>query len=141
MGHDGTMTGPVTSALVAEATKKAAVVWLSIGGAPAYVVWCVPIADALYVVTGPGEQAAPGLADATVVDVTARGDHGGSIASWSATVQRVDPGSDEWHEIALTVAGKRLNASGSADDLVATWARDDVLVRLVPDETSDTAGA
>jgi hypothetical protein len=129
MGHDGTMTGPVTSALVAEATKKAAVVWR------------VPIADALYVVTGPGEQAAPGLADATVVDVTARGDHGGSIASWSATVQRVDPASDEWHEIALTVAGKRLNASGSADDLVATWARDDVLVRLVPDETSDTAGA
>ncbi len=29
------MTGPVTSALVAEATKKAAVVWLSIDGAPA----------------------------------------------------------------------------------------------------------
>lgn len=135
------MTGPVTSALVAEATKKAAVVWLSIDDAPAYVVWCVPIADALYVVAGPGEQAAPGLADATVVDVTARGDHGGSIATWSATAQRVDPGSDDWHAVALTVAGKRLNASGSTDDLVATWARDDVLVRLVPDESSDTAGA
>lgn len=126
------MTGPVTSALVAEATKKAAVVWLSIEGAPAYVVWCVPIADALYVVAGPGEQAAPGLAEATVVEVTARGDHGGTIASWSATVQRVDPGSDDWTAVALTVAGKRLNATAPADDLVATWARDDVLVRLVP---------
>jgi hypothetical protein len=137
------MTGPVTSALVAEATKKAAVVWLSIDGTPAYIVWCVPIADALYVVAGPGEQTAPGLADATVVDVTARGDHGGSIATWSATVQRVDPGSDDWQTVALTVAGKRLNATGSADNLVAKWARDDVLVRLVPDEASnpDEAGS
>jgi len=135
------MTGPVTSALVAEATKKAAVVWLSIDGAPAYVVWCVPITDALYVVAGPGEQAAPGLADATVVDVTARGDHGGSIVTWSATVERVDPGSDDWNAIALTVAGKRLNATRSAEGLVATWARDDVLLRLVPDEASDNAGA
>jgi len=39
------------------------------------------------------------------------------------------------------VAGKRLNATGSADDLVARWARDAVLVRLVPDVTSDKAGA
>jgi hypothetical protein len=135
------MTGPVTSALVAEATKKAAVVWLSVDGAPAYVVWCVPIADALYVVAGPGEQAAPGLADATVVDVTARGDHGGSIVTWSATVQPIEPGSDDWNAVAVTVAGKRLNATGSADDLVARWARDAVLVRLVPDVTSDKAGA
>ncbi len=135
------MTSPVTSALVAEATKKAAVVWLSIDGAPAYVVWCVPIADALYVVAGPGEQAAPGLADATVVDVTARGDHGGSIVTWTATAERVDPGSDDWNAIALTVAGKRLNATRSAEDLVATWARDNALVRLVPDAASDNAGA
>ena len=131
------MTSPVTSALVAEATKKAAVVWLSIGGAPAYVVWCVPIADAIYVVAGAGEQTAPGLADATFVDVTARGDHGGGIATWSAVVQPVDPGSDDWNAVALTVAGKRLNATGSAEDLVAKWARDDVLVRLVPDSASD----
>jgi hypothetical protein len=135
------MTDPVTSALIAEATKKAAVVWLSVDGAPAYVVWCVPIADALYVVAGPGEQAAPGLAEATVVDVTARGDHGGSIVTWSATVQPVEPGSDDWNAVALTVAGKRLNATGSADDLVARWARDAVLVRLVPDVTSDKAGS
>ena len=39
--------------------------------------------------------------------------------------------------IALVVAGKRLNATGSAEDLVARWARDDVLVRLVPDVPSD----
>lgn len=135
------MSGPITSALVAEATKKAAVVWLSIDGAPAYVVWCVPIADALYVVTGPGEQAAPGLADATVVDVTARGDHGGGIATWSATVQPVEPGSDDWNAVALTVAGKRLNATGSADDLVARWARDAVLVRLVPAVAGDEGGS
>ena len=135
------MTGPVTSALVAEATKKAAVVWLSIDGAPAY--RRVVRADRRRALRRDraGRATAPGLADATAVDVTARGDHGGSIATWSATVQRVDPGSDDWHAVALMVAGKRLNATGSAEDLVAKWARDDVLVRLVPDEASDTAGA
>ena len=126
------MTGPNPPALIAEATKKAAVVWLSVGRATPYVVWCVPIADALYVVSGPGEQAAPGLADATSVDVTARGDHGGSIVTWSARVERVEPGSEDWTAVALTVAGKRLNATGSADDLAARWARDAVLVRLIP---------
>jgi hypothetical protein len=139
------MTGPVTSALVAEATKKAAVVWLSVRGAPAYPVWCAPIADVVYVVSGPGEQRAPGLADATTVEVSARGDHGGRIATWWASVQRVQPDTADWSAIAPTVAGRRLNAIGSAENLVAKWARDDVLVRLVPnetsDETSDKAGA
>ena len=141
MGQDGSMTGPVTSALVAEATKKAAVVWLSIGGAPAYPVWCAPIANVLYVVSGPGEQRAPGLADATRVDVSARGDHGGQIATWSASVQRVQPDTDDWAATVLIVAGKRLNATSAADDLIARWARDDVLVRLVPDVTSVEANA
>jgi len=135
------MTGLVTLALVTEATKKAAVVWLSVAGRPAYPVWCVPLADALYVVSGPGEQAAPGLAGATIVDVTARGDHGGSIATWSASVQRIEPDTDDWTAVALTVAGKRLNATGSADELVARWARDDALVRLVPDVTGVDANA
>ena len=126
------MNGPVTPAVIAEATKKAAVIWLTVGGASAYAVWCVPIADALYVVSGSGEQAAPGLADATSVAVTARGDHGGSIATWSSTVERVEPGSDDWTTVALTVAGKRLNATGPAEELVARWARDAVLVRLIP---------
>jgi hypothetical protein len=127
-----TMTGPVTSGVIAEASKKAAVIWLTVGGASAYAVWCVPIADALYVVSGRGEQTAPGLADATSVAVTARGDHGGSIATWSAGVERVEPGSDDWTAVAITVASKRLNATGSAQELVARWARDAVLVRLIP---------
>jgi hypothetical protein len=128
-----TMTGPVTTAVIAEASKKAAVIWLRVGGASAYAVWCVPIADALYVVSGPGEQAAPGLAEATSVAVTARGDHGGTIATWSASVERVEPDGDDWTTVTPAVAGKRLNATGSTDDLVARWARDAVLVRLTPD--------
>ena len=125
------MTGPIPPALIAEATKKAAVVWLTVGAKP-YAVWCVPIAEALYVVSGPGEQAAPGLAEATSVTVTARGDHGGSIATWPARVEQIEPGTDDWTAVALTVAGKRLNATGSAEDLAARWARDAVLVRLTP---------
>src|SRR5207248_4638873 len=64
--------------LVEEAMKKAAIVWLSTGGRP-YGVWCLWVDDALYVVSGPGEQPAPGLAEATGALVTARGDHGGRV--------------------------------------------------------------
>ena len=48
-------------ALVAEAMKKAAIVWLTVAGRPAYPVWCTPIGDSLYVVIGGDEQPAPDL--------------------------------------------------------------------------------
>jgi hypothetical protein len=48
--------------LVSEALKKAAVAWVSVDGGPALALWCMPIDDALYIVSGQGEQDAPGLA-------------------------------------------------------------------------------
>ncbi|MCW2642201.1 MAG: hypothetical protein JWP76_4507, partial [Dactylosporangium sp.] len=83
--------------LVDEAMKKAAVAWLTVPDVgPAYLVWCVWIDGALYVVSGPGEQAAPGLAEAARACVTARGDHGGRVVTWPATVSRLTFGADEW---------------------------------------------
>src|SRR5215475_961136 len=104
--------------------KKAAVVWLSIADAPAYPVWCLASGDALHVVTGPGEQPVPGLADAATVRVSARGDHGGQVASWVATVEPVEPGTPAWDEVAPALAGKRLNAPGPSAALVERWARE-----------------
>ena len=42
--------------LVDEVTKKAPIAWLTVGGAPAYLVWCLGVEGTLYVVSGPGER-------------------------------------------------------------------------------------
>src|SRR4051812_36145125 len=115
--------------LVTEAMKKAAIAWLSVDGQPPYAVWCLWIADALYVVSGPGEQPAPGLAEASTIDVSARGDHGGRIVTFRASVTRT-PADDE----ALPqLAAKRLN-SATIETLVARWGTDNVVSRLEPVE-------
>jgi hypothetical protein len=119
-------------ALVAAAMKQSAVVWLSVDDRPGYPVWCLAIEDALYVVSGTGEQPAPGLDGATLAVVTARGDHGGRIASWPAEVTALDPGAEEWPPVAATLAGKRLNASGPIDETVERWRSGARIFRLVP---------
>ncbi|MEV0427949.1 hypothetical protein [Micromonospora sp. NPDC050495] len=131
----------ITTPLVDEAVKKAAVAWVSVDGGPAYGLWCLPLDGALLVVTGPGEQSAPGLADAAAAEVILRGDHGGRIVSWPARVTRLRPGTEEWEAAAPLVAAKRLNASGPATDLVTRWAeRGCALNRLSPAGTP-VAGA
>jgi hypothetical protein len=127
--------------LVDEAMKKAAVAWLTVPDVgPAYPVWCVWIDGALYVVSGPSEQPAPGLAEATMVGVTARGDHGGRIVTWPATVSRLTSGTEEWDAVAPQVAGKRLNATGTAEQIVTRWAAECVVSRLAPAGAPTEAG-
>ena len=118
--------------LVEEAAKKAAVAWIGLPGAQPYPVWCLWIEDALYVVTGPGEQPAPGLADATAAEVSFRGDHGGRIVTWPAEVSRLDPGGERWPAVVPQLAGKRLNARGTAEETAARWAAQCVVSRLAP---------
>lgn len=121
--------------LIAEAMKKAAVAWLSVADRAPYPVWCLWFDEALLVVSGPAEQPAPGLAQASSAAVTARGDHGGRIVTWRAEVRRVTPGTPEWDVVATQLAGKRLN-SLPAGALAARWARDCVICRLTPTEQS-----
>ncbi|NIL42094.1 hypothetical protein HCB17_13565 [Salinispora arenicola] len=119
--------------LVDEAMKKAAVAWVGVADGPVSALWCVPLEGALFVVSGPGEQSAPGLADATRAEVTLRGDHGGRIVTWPADVTRLMPDSEHWATSAPLIAAKRLNAPGSAAELVARWATAGcALNRLVP---------
>ncbi|SCL18290.1 hypothetical protein GA0070624_1495 [Micromonospora rhizosphaerae] len=123
----------ITPPLVEEAVKKAAVAWVAVAGGPAYALWCLPLEGALLVVTGPGEQSAPGLADATEAQVTLRGDHGGRIVTWQARVTRLTPGTEEWNATAPLVAAKRLNAPGPSADLIERWAAEGcALNRLEP---------
>jgi hypothetical protein len=118
--------------LVEEAMKKSAVVWLAVGDARPYGVWCLWLDGALYVVSGPGEQSAPGLATADTALVTVRGDHGGRIVTWPASVRRLEPDGEEWRTVAPQLAGKRLNASGTTEETTGRWAAECVVSRLVP---------
>lgn len=132
-------------ALIEEAMKKAAVAWITVAGQGAYPIWCLWSDGALYLVTGDGEQPAPGLeraaaehADVTVtargdhdVLVTARGDHGGAIVTWPARVESLPPESEPWRAIAPQLAAKRLN-SAPPSELVTRWAGDCRIIRLCP---------
>jgi hypothetical protein len=120
--------------LVDEAGKKAAIAWLDGRAA-----WCAWFDDALYVVSGPGEQDLGELS--TGVVVTLRGDHGGRIVSWPAAVTRVEPGSEEWEKVAPQLAGKRLNSSGGTDEVVARWAAGCALYALRPGDGTVVTGA
>jgi hypothetical protein len=123
----------VTAPLVDEAIKKAAVAWIAVGDRPALGLWCMPLEGSLIVVSGPGEQSAPGLGEASRATVRLRGDTGGLIVIWAAAVERLTPGSEDWTTVAPQLAGKRLNASGTADGLVARWAETGcAVVRLTP---------
>jgi hypothetical protein len=127
-------------ALVEEAMKKVAVVWLSVADGRPYGVWCLWVDGALYLVSGTGEQPAPGLADTDTALVTVRGDHGGRVLTWPAGVSRVEPGGEEWDKVVPQLAGKRLNASGTAEETAARWAAGCVVSRLVPAGEPTEAG-
>lgn len=100
-------------------------------GHPPYPVWCLWIDGALYVVSGPDEQEAPGLALAAVVLVSARGDHGGRIVTWPARVSRVRPDSEQWAAVVPQLAARRLNGP-PAPDLIDRWSRSAWIMRLSP---------
>ncbi|GIF10982.1 hypothetical protein [Actinoplanes teichomyceticus] len=128
------------SGVLDEAVKKASIAWISVGDGPAYALWCMPVETSLAVITGPGEQFAAGLAEASRATVRLRGDHGGLIVRTEATVTRLDPAGEEWAELAPQLAGKRLNASGSAEEVVARWAATGcALLRLTPVEETVVA--
>jgi hypothetical protein len=132
--------GRVTSPVVDEAIKKAAVVWISIGGGPALGLWCMPLDGALFVVSGPGEQTAPGLADAERAEARLRGDTGGTIVLTEVAVERLAPGTEDWDTVAPQLANKRLNGSGTAEEQVARWAETGcAVVRLTPAEDQPVA--
>lgn len=134
----------MTDALVEEAAKKAAIAWIGFGTGAAYAAWVLPVDGRLHTVTGPGEQDIPGLAEAaergTDATVTLRGDHGGRIVSFAATITRLLPGSPEWSPVAVQLAGKRLNTPGTAEALAERWGAECLVVALTPVRESAVSG-
>ena len=133
-------------ALIAEATKRAGHVWIAIDGQdrprPAWHIWRTGPGPAgreppgaAYVVTGPGEQPLPGLADAgrVTVIVASSQARGGRLA-WTAAVTRVEPGSGEWDEVIGPLVTGRLNAVLAEGETspARRWARSGAVFRLAP---------
>jgi hypothetical protein len=151
--------GPGRFALIAEATKRAGLIWITVpgpggsgagggagpGGAgdgrprPVWHIW----RDAAYVLTGPGEQDVPGLGDAGQVTVAVPSkDTGGLLLRWTARVTRVEPGSAEWSEIIGALLAGRLNEPASPGESPAErWARTGQVYRLTPGENPDVERA
>ena len=132
----------IPPALIAEATKQARVIWLTIGSGrprPAWHIWhpsaSADSAGAAYLVTGPGEQPLPGLAAAGQVTVTVPGaGSGGQSVTWTATVTRVPPDSTEWDAVIGPLVAGRLNAllTGEETSPAPRWARSGAVYRLAP---------
>lgn len=127
--------------LVAEATKKSGLLWIAMRGRPrAFAVWHVWRDDSAYLVTGPGEQPAPGLVDAAICDVTVRStDKGGRIVTWRAAVSRIQPDSDTWREVVPDLLAGRLNLADAAD-AEQRWAAECTVLRLAPTGELTEAG-
>lgn len=126
-------------ALIAEATKRAGVIWITVPGGrarPAWHVW----RDAAYVLTGPGEQDVPGLGTAgqVTVEVPSK-DTGGGLVSWTARVRRVEPGSAAWSAIIGALLAGRLNepASPAAFSPAGRWAEHGNVYCLTPGENTE----
>jgi len=132
----------IPPALIAEATKRARVIWLTIGPGrprPAWHIWQPATgpgsAGAAYLLTGPGEQPLPGLAgggQAAVTVPAARS--GGPAVTWTADVTRVLPGSAEWDAVIGPLVAGRLNAvlTGEETSPAPRWARSGAIYRLTP---------
>jgi 8-oxo-dGTP diphosphatase len=141
----GVLTAPEPPpGLIAEATRRAGVIWLSAGSAaprPAWHIWRAtseaagdpPPPGAAYVLTGPGEQPLPELADADEVTVAVPSkESGGLLVTWTARASRVEPGSAEWEAVIGQLAAARLNArtpEGEASP-AGRWARTCTVFRL-----------
>ncbi|MPY62285.1 hypothetical protein [Streptomyces spongiae] len=120
-------------ALVEEATKKSGLIWVQGTGAPTRALWHVWHEGAACVIgDGPGEQPLPGLVDGAEAVVTVRSkDKGGRLASWTAKVVELAPGSPAWEAAVAELKGKRLNAP-DGEAMPERWARECRVLRLEP---------
>jgi hypothetical protein len=128
------------SLIVAEATRRSAVVWVALDDGHVgdttrrpQVVWHLWHAGSAWVLTGGEEQPLPGAATArrAVVVVRSKDKQGGRVVEWVADVARVAPGSPEWEETVPLLHARRLNAR-DGEQQPTRWARENLLLRLTP---------
>lgn len=128
-----TQTAGLERALVEEAAKKSALVWVRGTEGPAVGLWHVWDDGAVCVVGGgPGEQPLRGLADGATAEVTVRSkDKGGRLVTVPARVVELAPHGEAWTSAVEELRGKRLNAP-DAETMPERWARECRVLRLEP---------
>jgi hypothetical protein len=129
---------------IAAVMKKAGLVWLSWSGGRPTPAWFATV-DGQYVVLADAadsaEQPLPGLAAAGSAEVVVPTKPATSrLASWTATVRRLDPGSDEWTTAAQTLRTERLNAAGLDTQLERWKTEADLLVLEPTGEITEAVG-
>ncbi|WP_328991713.1 hypothetical protein OG394_35960 [Kribbella sp. NBC_01245] len=141
---------------IAGVMKKAGLVWLSWDGRRPAPAWFATV-NGTYVVLADGsdaseasdgdegsdgdEQPLPGLAAAGSAEVVVPAKPATSrLASWKASVRRLEPGSDEWIAAAQVLRTERLNASDLDNQLERWKASADLLVLEPTGEITEAVG-
>jgi hypothetical protein len=144
--HEGSKGAEADAAAaeIAAVMKKAGLVWLSWSGRRAVPAWFATVEGAYVVLADSSEgaeQPLPGLAEAGTAEVVVPAKPATNrLASWSATVRRLEPGSDEWTAAAQVLRTERLNAS-DLDRQLARWeAGADLLVLEPTGQITEAAG-
>ncbi|MFD7505511.1 hypothetical protein [Streptomyces sp. NPDC059850] len=126
---------PIDRALVEEAAKKSALVWVQGSEGAARALWHIWHEGAVCLVgDGPDEQPLKGLGlvDGGTATVTVRSkDKGGRLIGWTARVVELTPDGEAWTAAVGELKGKRLNAA-DADSIAERWARECRVLRLEP---------
>lgn len=129
---------------IAAVMKKAGLVWLSWSGGRPAPAWFATV-DGQYVVLADAadsaEQPLPGLATAGSAQVVVPAKPATNrLASWTATVRRLDPSSEEWLSAAQVLRTERLNAAGLDTQLERWKSEADLLVLEPTGEITEAAG-
>jgi hypothetical protein len=129
---------------IAGVMKKAGLVWLSWDGRRPAPAWFAAV-DGSYVVladrAGSAEQPLPGLVDAAAVEVVVPAKPATNrLASWTATVRRLEPASEEWTTAAHVLRTERLNADGLDTQLDRWETEADLLVLEPTGEITEAVG-
>jgi hypothetical protein len=116
--------------LIAEATRRSGVVWVSAPDAEPTLLWHVWHDGAAYIVGGGPEQSLPVRpGDRATVVVRSKASQAGVVVAWDATVAAVEPGTPLWDEVVPLLAVERLNAEAGRAD---RWASECLVLRLLP---------
>jgi hypothetical protein len=123
-------------ALIAEAGKKSALLWLAAEpGGRAYAAWHVWVDGAALVVSGGLEQDAPVLdsigVDGRVIVTMRSKDTWGRLVTWIGRAETIDPDDDAWPAASTELHAKRLN-SPDGEAQPDRWRRESVITRIVP---------
>lgn len=125
--------------LVAELAKKSGLVWISYDGRTR-AVWHEWVGDAICVVAGGTEQALPDLAAQESVMVSLRSKATRAlVAEIEATVDVITPASEHWDPVTSALKAGRLNLVDGTE-AIDRWARESIVVRLVPTGTQALPG-